>query len=569
MIATSIKNRIASGKAWVDVLAIVALLLLHPVLYNLDSSRGYFPPDAVLYMTFAENFLAKGLLYVTGSAAESGTILPPLYPLLMLICNFFVDDFLISSELVSSVAVIAVSFISYLIIRQLGNPFYAFLGALAIQLTYQLNLWAITPLTEATFILILAVSLWVALRVIRTKGPVWLFALGAMLALVFFTRQVGIILVPFFLLVAFFAVPRRFHYSPLILLAGLALFLVPYMLILHSQGNRIGADLSAFEQHWSTGKGISVDSVDKSTLEYVRSIRNTPVNNYEDAYVKRRLLRQLLPDSTAMLSQINFAPQNDVQTGINKWLTFVWNSRNGMGERLLFNAKILYETMGNIVFVAFFITLLTPLLIGRKREALLSRYLIGGFVLYYLIALSVLTGLIDRYVTILAPFVLLHIFREVASLLSNKTLSIRGWSVAPLFFLAAISMCVLTLPKNYSDVQSRPKGTLEQMGESNFRQFIGQGEPVFSIGPYHAYVAGGTWRALPNDSLEKIAKYAAHTGVRWMIVVHKPQPEVSAYKLAKNWYLDKSLLREYRHLVNLRAVSRDSQSFLFEFKAGK
>jgi hypothetical protein len=130
-------------------------------------------------------------------------------------------------------------------------------------------------------------------------------------------------------------------------------------------------------------------------------------------------------------------------------------------------------------------------------------------------------------------------------------------------------MCVLTLPKNYSDVQSRPKGTLEQMGESNFRQFIGQGEPVFSIGPYHAYVAGGTWRVLPNDSLEKIAKYAAHTGVRWMIVVHKPQPEVSAYKLAKNWYLDKSLLREYRHLVNLRAVSRDSQSFLFEFKAGK
>jgi hypothetical protein len=133
MIATSIKNRIASGKAWVDVLAIVALLLLHPVLYNLDSSRGYFPPDAVLYMTFAENFLAKGLLYVTGSAAESGTILPPLYPLLMLICNFFVDDFLISSELVSSVAVIAVSFISYLIIRQLGNPFswrYACFGLL-------------------------------------------------------------------------------------------------------------------------------------------------------------------------------------------------------------------------------------------------------------------------------------------------------------------------------------------------------------------------------------------------------------------------------------------------------
>jgi len=459
-----------------------------------------------------------------------------------------------------------VSFISYLIIRQLGNPFYAFLGALAIQLTYQLNLWAITPLTEATFILILAVSLWVALRVIRTKGPVWLFVLGAMLALVFFTRQVGIILVPFFLLVAFFAVPRRFHYSPLILLAGLALFLVPYMLILHSQGNRIGADLSAFEQHWSTGKGISVDSVDKSTLEYVRSIRNTPENNYEDAYVKRRLLRQLLPDSTAMLSQINFAPQNDVQTGINKWLTFVWNSRNGMGERLLFNAKILYETMGNIVFVAFFITLLTPLLIGRKREALLSRYLIGGFVLYYLIALSVLTGLIDRYVTILAPFVLLHIFLEVVRLVSFGRLRVRGIPLAPIIITVTVAACSYSQPENYSDVPLFAKGSLEQHGESNFRKFVATGEPIFSIAPFHAYVSGGIWRAMPNDSLEKIAKYAAQEGVRWLVVVHKPQSEVRAYVHAKSWYLDKSLLREYRHLVGLRAISRDGRSFLFQFK---
>jgi hypothetical protein len=551
----------------VDVLAIVALLLLHPVLYNLDSSRGYFPPDAVLYIDFAENFLANGLLYVESFVAGSGKILPPLYPLLILIGNFFVDDFLISSELVSSVAVIAVSLVSYFIIRQLGNPFYAFLGALAIQLNYQLNLWAITPLTEATFVLVLALTLWVVLRVIRTRGVVWSLLLGAMLALIFFTRQVGIILVPFFLLVVFIAAPRRFHLHSFSVLAGLALLLLPYVLVVQEQGNRLGADLSAFEPHWSMRQGVSIEDVDTDTLEYVRGLRNTQLEGYEAVYVQRRLFRQLLPDSTAMLSEIEFGSSEVTQNGISKWLNLVWKSREGLGKRLLANAKFLYESVGFTVFTAFFITLLTPLLIDRNSETLLSRYLIGGFVIYYLIALSMLTGLVDRYVEILAPLVLLHVFRETAWLLRHRRLSIKNWSVAPVFFVLAVSACVLLLPKNYSDVQSRPKGTLEQMGESNFRQFIDQGEPVFSIGPYHAYVAGGTWRALPNDSLEKIAKYAAHTGVRWLVVVHKPQPEVSAYKLAKNWYLDKSLLREYRHLVDLRAVSRDSQSFLFEFKA--
>jgi hypothetical protein len=103
------------------------------------------------------------------------------------------------------------------------------------------------------------------------------------------------------------------------------------------------------------------------------------------------------------------------------------------------------------------------------------------------------------------------------------------------------------------------------MGESNFRQFVEPGEPILSIGAFHAYVAGGSWRTLPNDSLEKVAKYAALKKVRWMVVSHKPQSEVATYRYAKSWYLDKQLLRQYRHLVTLRAVSRDGGSFLYEF----
>jgi hypothetical protein len=564
---SSLIVRIKSGNAWIDILAILALLLLHPVLYHLDSSRGYFPPDAVGYLVFAENFLAKGLLYVESGIAGTGQILPPFYPFLILIGNILVGDVIITSELVSSVSVIASSVVFYFIIRQFGGTFLAFVGALGVQLNYQLNLWAISPLTEATFILVLACSLWLSTYAIRNKGFAFSFVLGVMLALVFFTRQVGIILIPFFLLVIFVASPRKFHLNSLAVIVGLGVLLVPYIYILNEQGNEIGARFSAFDQSWSKHEKISINDVEEETQIYLRQLRDLPSDDYGDVYVKRRMFRQLLPDSSAMLQDIDMEPLLPSRKGVRARLLGIWTSLDEFDDRLLSNIKFIYESVGFIVCFVFCVTLMTPIWISRNREFLLSRLLIGGFVLFFLLSISLLTGLIDRYVLILVPFMLLHIFREAAWLLRQDWQTSKVMWTTPLFFSIVVFACAFSQPTNYSNVQLFPKGTLEQIGESNFRKFVGSGELVFAIGSFHAFVAGGTWAVLPNDSLEKIAEYAAHTGVRWMVVVHKPQPEVSAYKLAKNWYLDKSLLRQYRHLVDLRAVSRDGQSFLFEFKA--
>jgi hypothetical protein len=48
VIASLITERIASNRSWIDAIAIVALLL-HPVLYRLDSSAGYFPLIAMAH----------------------------------------------------------------------------------------------------------------------------------------------------------------------------------------------------------------------------------------------------------------------------------------------------------------------------------------------------------------------------------------------------------------------------------------------------------------------------------------------------------------------------------------
>jgi 4-amino-4-deoxy-L-arabinose transferase-like glycosyltransferase len=566
MIATSIKNRIASGKAWVDVLAIVALLLLHPVLYRLGSSNEHFPPDAVAYMAFAENFLSKGLLYFESGMAGTGKVLPPLYPFFMLAGNFFVGDFIVTSELVSSFAIIAASVAFYFIIRKFSNPYFAFLGTLGIQLNYQLNLWAITPLTEASFVLLIACSLWLTSHVITSNGARSSFALGALLALAFLTRQVGIILVPFFLLIIFVASPREFLVRSFGLAAGLFLLLAPYMITLHVQGSQIGVELSAFDPNWSKRERISIDDVDQEVQEYLRRIYATQSENYGSVWVKRRFLRQLLPDSSAMLENVDMVPAEDARDGVSGRLVNIWASLDQFDDRLLSNASHINKSIGWLVSAAFLVTLVTPALIGASRGTSLSRYLVGGFVVCYLVGISLMTGLINRYVLILAPFVLLHIFLEVVFLLRSRQITVRGIPAMHIIFAVTVAVCVLLQPTNYSDVSMNAKRSFEQIGGSNFRKFVGRGEPVLSMTPFEAYVAGGTWRILPNDSLEKIAKYAAREDIRWLVVAHRKQKDIDAYRQAKTWYLDNSLLRQYRHLLEMRAMASDGRSFLFEFK---
>ena len=141
--------------------------------------------------------------------------------------NLFVNDFIISSIVVSNVAAIVASIVFYSIIRRFGSPFFAFLGALAVQLNYVLNAWALMPLTEASFILIVACSLWLMLVVLRRSRISTFALLGVFLSLTFLTRQIGLILLPFVFLTLILAEPRRVLVSWGSVTVGVALLLTP------------------------------------------------------------------------------------------------------------------------------------------------------------------------------------------------------------------------------------------------------------------------------------------------------------------------------------------------------
>jgi hypothetical protein len=44
---------------------------------------------------------------------------------------------------------------------------------------------------------------------------------------------------------------------------------------------------------------------------------------------------------------------------------------------------------------------------------------------------------------------------------------------------------------------------------------------VFSPTPLDAHLLGAGYRTLPDDSLDRVATYAEHTGVKWLIVARR------------------------------------------------
>lgn len=150
------------------------------------------------------------------------------------------------------------------------------------------------PLTEATFILVVACILWMTLYLLSTDRRMRCFvALGVLLAAAFLTRQIGIIMAPFILMIIFLASPRKFIAKAIGVIAGMLILLAPYMITLHAQGNSLQVELSAFDQRWSKRDFISIDEVDPEVQKYLHRLNNSQDGSYGDVYEKRRLHRSV------------------------------------------------------------------------------------------------------------------------------------------------------------------------------------------------------------------------------------------------------------------------------------
>jgi hypothetical protein len=554
--------------SYLDIVCLVILLGLNPIAYSLFLSPGLFFPDSLSYATMARNFFSTGLLYLpTWGHIDNALILPPLFPFMIACGRCFFQETLSVAEFASSISMLILTILIFFYIKKMTDRLIAIIAIIVIQINYYFFFIGMMPLSESVFLLTIGLTLWVTLLYLNNplkKQKMLSFLIGISCSLVFLSRQIGIIIYVFISIVfmqEFFKISgndRRILFNNfLFIICGALILLIPYTISLYLQTgqNPLTQGFKKNEYVIKVADPEILNEIDKEKklpTELLELIGTQQDKDYGIVYAERRRMRKLLPDASEMYGYASVA--NDSK--IDKKVELVFDSFKKPGAyfvRLFNNIFHLKSVLGGFTTIFFFLLCFLSLIINMDKNRDFKRFLLPSFIIFYLLVVSLLTDKISRYIYILFPFCIMYISIESCKYL-NWTRDILKIKLSGRLILVLIFVIVLlTMPRFFTDLDLHPKYEgLENEYGHDFKKIV-NGEPVFSLFAYEAYIIGSPYRILPNDSLEKVAAYGKKTGVRWILIYHG-QGSVSELQLYNNldWYSNRLLEKTYPHIVKFR-----------------
>ena len=386
---------------------------------------------------------------------------------------------------------------------------------------------------------------------------------GLSCALVFLSRQIGIVV--FLFLLGFFLLQgltsyrterRAFFKNTLFMALGWLIVIAPYTLIIYHQTGH-----HPLQQNFSTA-GHEVTTTDPEVLAEIQRIESIPDKSYAAIYAKRRLLRKLLPDSSEMLYRVNRKNKEKTKY-LNYFISTLGNPKYFFGK-IYNNIMYLRDPLGGFILGTFFLFCLSPFFVKSEKVKLLNRLLLPLFILFYLLVVSCFTDKISRYSYILFPFVLMHIAGELFVCFHALTSKLKIRLSALVFVFVVYALFLFATPRFFTALKIYPKLEDTGAGFHGLRKQV-KGKPVFSLTPFSSYLSGGSCRLLPNDSLEKVVRYGRKTGVRWLLI-SRTQSTLSELRFYTNaqWYWNRSLEKNYPDLVRFCCGTADGSLALYE-----
>lgn len=556
-----------------DLLLLVALFLLNPIIHGFRYPSN-LTPDVVSYLTLAQDILSSGKLFVASSGhVDTGLIIPPLYPFLIGIAGFISDHAIRNAEWISAACMLLVTIPMFLLVRRGANHYLAAATVLLFQLNAYSAYFASSILTEALFLLILISAIYLATRLMETDAPknTSLLALGILAGLLFLTRQIGMAFLVFLLLWLAAGALSRQHARRrsaarmmALVLAGWASVVGSYAAALYVQ-----TGVSPFRQTFRMQQYV-VHSSDAPVIGEIHRIKNMEESSYVDVYAKRRLSWKLLPDASEMLA--NVVIPDDAR------MAHAGNNDDGLAQTMLRrlgspgewlldffrNAWHLRVPLGIPIFILMLASFITPFILPDAVRRQTTRLAIPAFLCIYALIVSVFSAIVSRYLIVLYPLALIQIALELAVVhrwWSQRSPTARLPDAVVALILAALLVLV---PKKFYEAPRRPPDNLNLASWAALNSRVSPGDPVFALLPVYPYLAGGRYRILPNDSLEKTVHYARLTGVRWMLVPRHPDrfPEIRFHTNA-GWLLEPERLHERTDLLKF-CCAQDDEHLLFE-----
>jgi hypothetical protein len=565
---------------YLDLFCLALIIALNPVSHFITFSLNVFSRDTIAYVAMARDLFTKGLLYIPSwGHIDTDLILPPLYSFLIACGQIFSPETLKVAEYVSSLCALLFSVLIYLYLKQMTNRITAVVTLIPIQINCYYFVTGMIALSETTFWITLCLVLYLILlmldNIAEGEKRLTAFVVGLACCLVFLARQIGVMVSVFTAIIYLIrwitvsGIKRRIlNVNLLFMLLGWLILFVPYAIVLYCQTGQ-HPFTEAFREYKYTvtvkDPEILKDMEEYRTLtpDLLEQIETAPHSDYGLIYAGRRRMRKLLPDASEMYSYIIM--EKDEGAGyLKKAFSSFKNPKDYLGK--FYNNIIhLVAPLGPVLITLFFILCFSPFLLRSNKIKFLNRVLLPFFIIFYIIIISLLTDKIDRYIYILFPFCLMHISAELFICFNPLVDLLRLKRFSNIVLPAAIFfMLLLTTPHFFTAFEVIPKVGGMENEYDYFKKYI-NGDPVFSLVPYYSYITGGSFRILPNDSLDKVAIYGKKTGVRWLLIVRtlKAADELKLYSNAQ-WYYYQLLEKKYPDLVKFRIGTTDGVMALYE-----
>ena len=562
---------------YLKILFILLLLIINPITLQIKSTHPFTFRDTDTYIAFAMNLFNDGRLYLPSwGHVDAGLILPPLYPFLVSLGNIFMDDPVRVARWISSACMIFSLVPIYFYLISTSNILTAIATVTLIAINSEYVFYGLASLTEPLFLFLLCSALYLARKIIdegNEKLPI--FFLGILTALVFMARQVGIVL---FIFIIVWMLLRAFANKEIasrvvakkifLFVLGWLVIFSPYAVVLYHQTGQ-----TPFKQSFRTFN-YSVETTDPEVISKIQRIRGTPEYGYDAMYIKRRYLHELLPDSSEMLAYVAISGKHDNNRADETAnpVTMLVNATLDPArylKKIYNNLSYLEDTVGVFFLAIFILSCITPLVIRYHGIDNLSRMFLPLFMVTYLMVISMVGDYVARYMQIIYPLGFtqagVETYLAYKMLLSNTRLK----DAMPIIIPALLIWSVFVTPKYFFDVRTvteRQSQKTDLFQLSNFRKYVKEGDPIFSLFANQALYSGGTFRIMPNDSLEKVVKYGKRTGVRW-ILVSKAYGSIneSYYNIHAKWYRDPLLITKFPHLLRY-CCSVDDTYHLYEIR---
>lgn len=519
---------------------IAVLLLLNPLTYAIQAAAVGLFPDSMTYLAFSERLL-RGEWTLTGwGHVDSGLILPPAYPALVGLWGALTGDRIAAAYVISTAALLlAIVPLALLALRRCGPAPGFFAVALTQYHPFFLEYGA-APLTEALFVLGLATATFAAVR-LPVASAYWPAALlGVAAGLLFLVRSVGGFFWP--ALIAVLVLRSLGHPLKTIVgrtvlaTGGFAAILAPYAIAVHAESG-----------HWPSTQSFRLNQYAVTADAPAPAAAAAQGADYEAIYAERRQLRRLNEAGTEMLAS-QIAPAGAVQAPDR--LARLRDAPRNL-ER---NLDHMQQTLGWPALILLLLSLTTPF--WRLGETGGERWVLPVILVSYLCALSLVSGAVARYVDVLVPFAWIQIFAEAARLTAPLRRSLRQSLFATAAGSVALAaLCALTLPRTFAAVPLSPRIGERGNPLATCGAQIPRGAPVFSFHPLPAWLLGGTYRVVPNDTLARVAAYGAATGTHFLLLtrLRSDRAERALYDHAP-WARDDAALISSDHAEALCAT---------------